>query len=260
RRSKSSSVTSRSRNMSAELTYFPVKYRLYPFPSQERELLWQMNELRQLWNYALERRADSWTTDHKSLSYVDQCRDLARWRSYDKHGLGTIYGHVAQAELARLEDAFKAFFRHVKNGEKGGYPKRKREVTSLTYPDGNGSASIVNGRNGTKRLHLSMLADIPIKIHRTVPNGKLKTVTVEREGDRWFAVLTYLVEPFAPPTEPPTTPIGVDVGLHSLAALSDGTLVEAPQFYRHDELLLKRAQRKLSRKKKGSCNYRKQRV
>ena len=84
---------------------------------------------------------------------------------------------------------------------------------------------------------------------------------MKREEDRWFAVLTYdLPDPASPSTTPPTNPVGVDLGLTHLATLSDGEVAEPPHFLRRAEVLLKRAQRKLSRKRKGSHNWRKQKV
>ncbi len=229
------------------------KYRLYPFPSQERELLRQFEELRFLWNHALEQRIDAWRKTKKSRSYVDQCRDLARWRGYDKEGIGRVYGHVAQETLARLDDAFKHFFLRVKEGGRPGFPRFKREITSLTYPDSNGSGAVVSGRNGTWRLHLSMVGDLPIEVHRAPPVGRNKTCTVEREGDRWFAVLTYEVADPAPtPTPPPASPVGVDLGLSHIATLSDGLVIEPPKLLRRAESQLRRAQRVVSRRKRGS--------
>ena len=67
--------------------FAPRKFRLYPFPDQERELLRQFGELQFLWNHALEQRQEAWRKEKRSISYVDQCRDLARWRAYDKEGL-----------------------------------------------------------------------------------------------------------------------------------------------------------------------------
>jgi putative transposase len=241
--------------------YQPFKYRLYPFPNQERELLRQFGELRFLWNYALEQRQDAWRKEKRSVSYVDQCRGLAKWRAYDKEGIGTVYGHVAQETLARLDDAFKHFFRRVKAGDRPGFPRFKREITSMCYPDSNGSGAIVPGRNGTWRLHLSMVGGLPIEVHRPPPEGRVKTVTVKREGDRWYAVLTYeIADPASPLATPAEAPVGVDLGLTHLATLSTGEVVEAPKFLRRAEVLLKRQQRKLSRKVKGSNNWHKQRV
>jgi putative transposase len=242
--------------------YQPYKYRLYPFRNQERELLRQQDELRFLWNYALEQRIDAWRLEKRSISYVDQNHSLTRWRNYDKGGLGRVYSHVAQDTLQRLDDAFKHFFRRCKSGEKPGYPRFKHEVTSLTYPDAyNGSAAIIEGRGGTKRLHLSKIGDIPIEVHREPTEGTVKTCTVERDGYRWFAVLTYEVpDPAPPPAMPPENPVGIDLGLTSLATLSTGEKVEPPKFLRKAEKRLKVAQRDLSRKVKGSVNWHEQKV
>ncbi len=241
--------------------YQPCKYRLYPFPNQERELLRQLEELRFLWNYALEHRQEAWRKKARSISYVGQCRDLARWRAYDKEGIGRVYGHVAQETLARLGDAFGHFFRRVKEGGRPGFPRFKREVTSLCYPDSNGSAAIVPGRNGTRRLRLSMIGEIPIKVHRAPPEGRVKTCTIQRDGDRWFAVLTLEVpDPSLPPATPPVSPVGVDLGLSHLATLSTGEVVEPPKFLRRAEDRLTRAQRVVSRRKRGSHNREKAKV
>jgi putative transposase len=219
-----------------------------------------LDELKFLWNYALDQRIAAWRLEKKSIGYVDQCRSLVRWRAFNKEGLGRVYGHVAQEMLARLEDAFKHFFRRVKAGEKPGFPCFKREVTSLTYPDSNDSATIVPGCHQTKRLHLRKLGDIPIEVHREPPNARKKTCTVKREGGRWYAILTYEVaDPAPPPDMPPETPMGMDLGLTHLAALSTGEVVEPPHFLRHAETRLKRQQKRLSRKRKGSANWHKQR-
>ena len=240
--------------------YQPFKYRLYPFKNQERELLLQLGELKLLWNHSLEQRIDAWRMEEKSISYVDQCRSLAKWRAYCPE-LGRIYGHVAQECIHRLDDAFKHFYRRCKSGEKPGYPRFKSEVTSLTYPDSNGSAAIVPGRNGTKRLHLAKIGDIPIEVHRKPAEGRVKTCTVEREGDKWYAILTIEVPDHTPPpTTPPAKPVGIDLGLTSLATLSTGEKIEPPKFLRKAEKRLKWFDREVARKKKGSCNREKAKV
>ena len=237
------------------------KYRLYPFRGQERELLRQQEELRFLWNYALERRREAWRKERRSLSYVDQCRDLARWRAYDTEGIGRVYGHVAQEALARLHDSFQHFFRRVRAGDRPGFPRFKREVLSMCYPDSNGSGAIVPGRNGTWRLHLARVGDLPIEVHRAPPEGRVKTCTVKREGDRWYAVLVYEVADPAPPaTGVPVAPVGVDLGLTHLAALSTGEVVEPPRFLIRAEQRLRRAQRVVSRRRKGSHRREKAKV
>jgi putative transposase len=243
----------------ATRVFVPFKLRLYPFPDQEREILRQFEELRFLWNYALEQRSEAWRQERRSVSYVDQCSDLTRWRAYDRTGLGRVNAQVSQETLARLDDAFKHFFRRVKAGGKPGFPRFKKEVTSLSYPQAYESVGIIDGRNGTRRLHLSKIGDIPVRVHRALPTGRVKTCTVEQEGDRWFAVLVQEVDdPLPAPAMPPETPVGVDLGLIHLATLSTGETVEPPEFLCRAELQLKRQQRRLSRKRRGSRNWVKQ--
>ncbi len=242
--------------------FTPYKYRLYPFKNQERELLRQLEELRFLRNYALGERMDAWRLAKKSINYVGQCRALTKWRAYDSEGVGRVYSQVAQECLARLDDAFKHFFRRVKNGEKPGYPRFHSEITSLTYPQAeDGSAALTGGRGGTHRLHLAKIGDIPIEVHRKPAEGRVKTCTVEREGDRWYAILTIEVPDPAPsPATPPEKPVGVDLGLTALATLSTGEKVEPPKFLRRAEKRLKWLDREVARKKKGSCNREKAKI
>lgn len=230
--------------------YVSFKFRLYPFKDQERELNRQLGELNFLWNYALEQRIETWRLEHKSITFVDQCRSLTRWRRFDRDGIERVNAQVAQDCLARLNDAFLAFF-----SRRSSYPHFKRETTSMTYPQACESVRFTDGRNRTKRLRISKVGDIPIEVHRAPPEGCVKTCTVEREGDRWYAVLTFEVPVSAPPpTTPPEKPLGVDLGLTHLAVTSEGETVEPPKFLQRTEHRLKRAQRVMSRRKKGSHN------
>jgi putative transposase len=94
--------------------------------------------------------------------------------------------------------------------------------------------------------------------HRPV-EGKVKTLTVTRSrAGKWYAVFSCEVE--AKPIRNRLPVVGVDLGLNSLVALSDGTLIEAPRSYRNAESRLRRVQRSLSRKRRGSRNREKARL
>ncbi len=245
--------------MNAGPQYLSYKFRLYPFPDQEREIIRQFEELRFLWNHALEQRQEAWRKERRSLSYVDQCRDLARWRAYDVGGIGRVYGHVAQETLARLDEAFRHFFRRIRAGARPGFPRFKREVLSLCYPDSNNSAVLVPGRNGTLRLHLSKIGEIPIQVSRALPEGPIKTCIVKRESNRWYAILNCVVtNPPLSATTTPSAPVGVDLGVSHLAVLSTGEVAESPKFLDRGLVQLRRQQRKLCRKQRGSHNWQKQ--
>ncbi|MGI0133245.1 MAG: helix-turn-helix domain-containing protein, partial [Thermoplasmata archaeon] len=109
------------------------RYRLYPLRDQLPILDSHRSELAYLWNHALAERRDAWARDQKPIPYLDQQRELTRWRAYDSGGLGRLSVAIAQDCLQRLDLAFRAFFRHVKRGERPGYPRFRREVDSFTF-------------------------------------------------------------------------------------------------------------------------------
>jgi putative transposase len=165
-----------------------------------------------------------------------------------------IYSQVAQDVLRRLDKAFQNFFRRVKNGDKkAGYPRfrGKNRYDSFTYPQ-SGFKILENGR-----LNLSKIGNIRIFLHREI-EGKIKTCTIKRDGDQWYA--SFSVELPDVPKIIPQTSIGVDVGITTLATLSDGTEIDNPKTLDKYDSKLRKAHRDLSRKKKGSNNRNKQKV
>lgn len=86
--------------------------------------------------------------------------------------------------------------------------------------------------------------------------GTLQTVTIAREADGWYAIVSCAEVPTQP--LPPTgQETGIDVGLKVFLISADGEVVENPRHYRRGEKKLKRAQRRVSRRKKGSKRRRK---
>jgi putative transposase len=81
--------------------------------------------------------------------------------------------------------------------------------------------------------------------------GTPKTVTVSREADGWYVCFSCADVPMRllPPTGQET---GIDLGIEAFATRSDGTRIFNPGWYRKAERALKAAQRRISRRKKGS--------
>ncbi|MGA7860818.1 MAG: transposase [Thermoplasmata archaeon] len=238
------------------------QYRLYPFQNQLGVLEDHRRELTFLWNFALGQRKDAWRTEQRSVSYFEQQRDLTRWRNYDREGLGRLSFDVAQDSLQRLDLAFRAFFRRVKDGEKPGYPRFRRTVNSFTCPHRLPASPVSPGPNGTWRVKFPRVGEIPLRLHRPLPTeASVKTVTVKYEAGAWYATLAVeMPDPSPPPSAPPTNPVGVDVGLTHLATLSTGETVEPPKFFRKAERRLALEQRRLSRRRRGSHRYQQQRT
>jgi putative transposase len=231
------------------------RFRLYPNHRQEATMLRALEATRRLWNDALGQRKTNWENDRKATSYGMQARILTAERKQDPL-LGELYSQVRQDVLRRLDRAFKSFFEH-----RARYPRFKkfRKSGSFTYPQAyNGSVKPDVGR---KRLFLSKLGNIPIVFHRPLPrDSRLKTCTIVREPDsKWFASLVFEeivpLQNILPTSEfAVKSPIGVDLGLLSLIATSDGEKVAHPRFLRKAEKRLKHLQRAMSHKKKGSKN------
>ena len=227
------------------------KYKLRPTPEQAEKLDWTLWRCRELYNAALAERKEAWRMRHVSIGYYEQKRDLPAIKEL-RPEYRDIHAHVLQDVIKRVDLAFAAFFRRAKAGEKPGYPRfqGRSRYHSITYPEYGNGVTLDGGL-----LSLSKIGRVAIRLHRPL-EGTPKTVTISREADGWYACLSC--------AEVPTQPLpltgqetGIDVGLKSFLALADGTFIENPRHYRKAEKALKRAQRRVSRRKKGSQRRRK---
>jgi putative transposase len=98
-------------------------------------------------------------------------------------------------------------------------------------------------------LGVQGVGQIEVKLHRPVA-GTIKTVTVKRECGKWY--VCFSVEGQAQPLPPLDKAIGIDLGLEYLAAFSDRPAIPHPRLYGQAEARLRRAQREMARRKKGS--------
>lgn len=235
------------------------RYRLYPLQPQLALLDFHRTELVALWNHALAQRQDAWKKESRSVSYLDQQRDLTRWRNYGRDGLGQISVAVAQDCLQRLDLAFRAFFRRAKSGHrKAGYPRYRRLVDSFTYTPG--TNPLVSGPRRTWRVKVPRVGEVPVRLHRPLPIGtEVRTVTVSYTVGQWYATLSLDVPDPSPPFRAPSNPVGIDLGVTAALTLSTGERIGSPRFLKDMEPRLRREQRRLARKKKGSHRYERQR-
>lgn len=229
------------------------KYRLYPNKEQVERLSSTLEACRQIYNCGLTQRRWYYRETSKSLTYTRQAEEMAE-ASRENPELAQVHSQVRQDTLRRLDKAFSAFFRRMKRGEKSGFPRYKgrNRYHSFTYPQSGFRLK------GEKKLFLSKIGTVRIRKHRDIPSeATIKTLTIKKEGDRWYVCFT-LELPDVPKKQVFYSPVGIDVGILNLAALSDGTTQKAPGHYRRQEKRLAKEQRSLSRKKRGSFNRSKQ--
>jgi putative transposase len=227
------------------------KYKLQPTPEQERELQHTLLRCRTLYNVALEQRITAWQRCPVSVSRSQQEAELKDIRAAFPE-YAAIHSHVLQDVLARLDKTYQAFFRRVQRGERAGFPRftGRDRFHSFTYKEYGNGARLDNGY-----LVFAKIGRVAVRWSRPL-EGTPKTVTLSREADGWYVAISCAEVPIKPlPRTGQQT--GIDLGLESFATLADGSQIANPRIFRVAERTLKRAQRRVSRRKKGSKRRRK---
>ena len=116
------------------------------------------------------------------------------------------------------------------------------------------------GRARFAYIHLPGLGPLKIRLHRSLDWDNAKTVTAKRVSSGAWYVSVAVEVPLEPSLSDNGRVTGVDVGLKKQVAMSDDSYVEYPKFLRQSEAKLKKQQRCLSKKRKGSVNYRAQKI
>ena len=228
-----------------------LKIRLYPDRAQERELEQTLETCRLVYNSLVNDRKFQYDTANVSVGRYIQQAYLPKWKQSHPE-LKAVYSQVLQDVVHRVDLAFDAFFDRVKNGDTPGFPRLKGEgqYDSIIFTQND------SFRVGDSTIRLAKIGQVKAKLHRR-PWGELKTCTVLRVNGKWFACLCQEIEAEHLPLSEEA--IGIDVGLKTFAALSNGEFLGSPRFFRKDEKALAKAQRKLSKQKRGSQERRKAR-
>jgi putative transposase len=228
------------------------RFRLYPTKAQEAALNSMLEAFCDLYNAALQERADCYRKTGRSLSYYDQARELKEVREVDSR-LGSYSFSAQQQLLRRVDKAYKSFFARIKRGTRAGFPRFKsnRHFDSIEFRVGDGLTLKKTNVIGLKGL----AGVIKVKQHREIPaNAKLGHAIISRNGGHWHAsFLVTLPDLHLCPV--PMKPVGIDVGLTNLIALSNGTTERAPKWMKNAASGLRRHQRQLARRRKGSKRY-----
>jgi putative transposase len=237
--------------MSGQTVRKTFKYKLQPTAEQAGTMEFVLRRCRELYNAALEERREAWRLRRVSIAVAGQSAQLPDIKQ-GRPEYQDIHSQVLQDVLTRLDRAFQAFFRRVTQGETPGYPRFKSSsrYDSFTYKQFGNGATMDNGF-----LVLSKIGRIAVRWSRPL-DGTPKTVTVRREADGWYVTFSCADVPIQPvPLTGQET--GIDLGLESFATLADGSHIANPRIFRVAEMHLKRAQRRVSRRVKGSHRRRK---
>ena len=222
------------------------KYRIYA----NREVLGKAERwlflCRRLYNTALEQRITIYRQNKGPISCYSQMRQLPELKaSFPEYR--EVGSQVLQEVLERLDKAYQGFFRRVKNGNgKAGFPrfKGRDRYDSFTLKQ-------CGWRLDGRYLSIRNIGRFKLKLSRQIA-GDIKTVTIRREATgKWYACFSCANVP-EQILEKSTNSIGIDVGIKSFLMDSEGNNVDNPAYFRQSEKLLRRRQRRLCRRAKGS--------
>ncbi len=231
------------------LTY---RFRLYSNKQEEGKLLHAKDICRKAYNRLLEEYYSGTTNPNVLSKFLTQLKK--EWPE-----LNEVYSKCLQPEVYRLFHNLKALSEMEKAGRKIGKLRFKGENWFKTITYNQAGFKLVPSNDKFGILHLSKIGDIPIRLHREVI-GDIKQVTIKHmpSGD-WFACI--IVDDYMGGDRDIFVEkmVGIDVGIKKYAVDSDGQEIRNPRYLMTGLNRVRKEQRKLCRKEKGSRNYEKQR-
>ena len=237
------------------MRYKAYKYRIYPNKEQQELINKHIGCCRFVYNLCLEKKINAYKTSKKSISCFDLINLLPSLKKEQETSfLKEVNSLSLQAAIHNLDSAYQRFFK-----EKKGFPKFKSkrnarqsfQIVQKTHVDFDG-----------KKVYIPKFKEgIKCRFHRFF-NGKIKTSTISRTvtGRYYISILVELNDdnPSKKPIDE-NKAVGIDLGIKTFATLSNGKEIPNPKNLKNALVRLKRLQRSLSRKAKGSNNREKAR-
>jgi putative transposase len=215
------------------------RIRLYPTSQQQSALAFRLGVTRDLYSALLQERRDAYRLRGISLTAKMQYAELTELRAEDRR-VAAVYRECEDAVLHRLDLAMVAFFRRCKRGETPGFPRFKSASRwqQLEFPHGDRALRFDVAQ---ARVRIPGIGAVKLRKGRKVPTfGRAWLV---RRLDRWYAC--FECERAVKPLPATGTMLGIDRGVHVLAALSDGHLIPNAAIGENRKAATARLQREL---------------
>ena len=234
--------------------YKSYRFRFYPNKKQLELINKTFGSSRYVYNYYLDKM--------KNKGYVSASTNIKDYTSilrYNTPFLQEVDSIVLTKSIFNLDDDYKKLFNKT-----GGYPKHKSKnnrnsynipSTYKKYKDKEYCNIELDLTN--RQIKLPKLKWVKIRGYRNTNNinGKIKNATISREPNgKYYVSILYEMYDKVPIIKPRTI-VGIDLGIKKLLTLSDGTVYDNNKYIDKYTKRIKRKQRELSRKEKGSKNY-----
>lgn len=231
------------------------KVELEPNNCQKTMFRKHFGAARWAFNFALTKKKEAFDKKEKIPNNIKLHRDLNKLKGTEVLPWAYDVSKVAfQSGLINCDRSFQNFFNRCKKKIKGkkGFPKFKSKKNEIQSFKLDGSIYLID----KKHIKLPRIGKVKLKETGYIPiDAEIKSVTISYKSGKWFA--SCLLESDIKTLPVRDNKVGIDLGIKTLAACSDGTTFENPKALKVNLRKLKRKQRQLSRKKKGSQNYKK---
>lgn len=216
---------------------------------------------RYAYNWGLARKQETYRATGKSPSAIDLHRELNALKKMDLPWMYDLSKCAPQEALRNLDTAFAHFYRRCKLKQEGklrgklGYPQRKTKKQGLGSFRLTGSIVVF-----ADAIQLPRLGRLRLKERGYLPMTgaagiKALSATVSEQAGHWYVSIQAEREQHVPSNS--GLLVGVDLGVKTLATLSDGTVIPNPKPLKRRLRKLKRLHRSITRKQKGSKNRKK---
>jgi putative transposase len=230
------------------------KFSFTPTKAQAEQLAREFGCARFVWNQGLLRREYAYQQWGVSLSSYDISSQITGLKKLESHSwLKDATAGVLTQKLIDQDKAFNNFFKG-----RASFPKFKKKSHAQSIRYQMDQRCVLNNYRAGELLKLTKLGELKVKWSQ-IPGGIPKMVTVSKSASgKYFVGFMCEVEQNLKPLTGKA--IGIDVGIKDVVVTSDGFYSGAPKFTYKYQRHLKKAQRVLSRKKKGSNGFKKQRL
>lgn len=203
-----------------------------------------------VYNWALNYWIEEYKVGKKRSGWMKLGTELTKQKQSDFPWMYKYSNWIRTYALRNCDQAYQNFFRNVKNGKAPGFPKFKSRKTAPKKFTINGQRIKVE----ETRIRLPIIGWIKLKEHGYIPvNKKIVNANISEKCGRWY-ISVIIEEEMPEPEIKPERIIGVDLGIKHLAVTSDGVYYENPKGLYKQEKKLKRLDRQVSRRIKGSKN------
>lgn len=228
------------------------KFRIYPDQEQQTKLNQTFGCVRVLWNH-LVANFNSYGTDQ----YQEKYSEKEIKSDPDLFFLKDVSAASLQQKRMDFDETKKQFFNKNRKLKLGRMKFKKKKSNKQSYRLPNQKFKL---DQETKTIRLEKIGFVPVVLDRQLPEDvDYRSVTVSKTptGKYFVSILVKINVDLLPSTG---NVVGIDLGLKDLFIFSNGDVVNNPRWFRKSQSKLARAQRHLSRKKKGSVRYKKQRL